>query len=61
MRLIYEGSNLWGVERNGVKVITGESYQVASNICEPNCKKDEAAEVRKSIESGFISDEAWSQ
>ena len=34
MRIVNEGNGLWGIERDGERVVTGESYQVVSNICE---------------------------
>lgn len=50
MKLINEGNGNWGVERDGVRVVTGESYQVASNICEPTSGwPDEASEVAEAI------------
>lgn len=51
VQMVAEGNGLYGVERNGAKVVTGESYQVASNICEarPRAIPDEADEVRQTI------------
>jgi len=34
MRIVNEGNGLWGIDRDGQRVVTGESYQVVSNICE---------------------------
>ena len=50
MRLVNEGNGLWGVDHDGQRVVTGESYQVASNICEPVAGlPEEAEEVRDAI------------
>jgi hypothetical protein len=48
MKLINEGNGYWGVEYRGARVITGESYVVASNIAEGN-GTGETEEVRRSI------------
>ncbi len=49
MRLVSEGNGLWGVDHNGERVVTRESYQVASNVCEPAGHSDECQEVRERI------------
>jgi hypothetical protein len=48
MKLINESNGYWGVEHNGVRVITGESYVVASNVAEGH-GTGETEEVRRSI------------
>lgn len=47
--LVDEGNGLWGVEKEGRRVVTGESYQVASNICEHGNSHSETDEVRESL------------
>jgi len=51
MRIVNEGNGLWGIDRDGQRVVTGESYQVVSNICEMavNGLPTECDEVRESL------------
>ena len=51
MQIVNEGNGLWGIERDGERVVTGESYQVVSNICEMVLYglPEEADEVRISL------------
>lgn len=51
MKIINEGNGLWGIERDGQRLVTGESYQVVSNICEMvvNGLPDECSEVRDTL------------
>lgn len=55
MKLVREGNNLWGVEHNGVRVLTGESYEVASNVAEGS-NVGECEGVREAI-LGLIREE----
>ena len=32
LKIVNEGNGLWGVDLDGQRVVTGESYQVVSNI-----------------------------
>jgi len=52
MKLINEGNGFYGVEHNGCRVLTGESYQVASNVVESNGGTSETDEVYQSIKGG---------
>lgn len=55
MKIVNEGNGLWGIERDGERVVTGESYQVVSNICEMSVYglPDESDEVRDSVFDGM--------
>lgn len=51
MKIVNEGNGLWGIDRHGERVVTQESYQVVSNICEMSVDgfPDECDEVRENL------------